>query len=350
MTYRRTARRTRWIAGLLIVVLTGLGGAAGWFVEHSRGPQYQASTDVLVQFWSVQGFLLTGQGSPVSSQDVADAATLATSPDVLELAASRLGNGITGTALASTVTATPQLVSHGITIVATGTAPGQARDASEAVAQAMTDTLNQRIENTAAGLSAVSNGDFRAVLEQRAQVLTSSVQPLEVLQTGTPQQTAPTIKTPVMLAVVGLAAGVLLVIALVFARPVVSRAREAQRLTELPAVPFELPQGGAQVSRLLRRLLESRPDGDLLVLPVDADAEKAARQFAEWSRERALTAADAARVVAGPEPVSAVLDARPDDVAALLLVVPEGTPRRTLADAVALLGTWRPADVVVVPA
>jgi len=188
------------------------------------------------------------------------------------------------------------------------------------------------------------------LVEQRAQVLTSSVQPLEVLRTGTAQQTAPTMKTPVMLAVVGLAAGVLLVIALVFARPVVSRAREAQRLTELPAVPFELPQGGAQVSRMLRRLLESRPQGNLLVLPVDAGAEKAAQQFAEWSRERTLSAADAVRVVAGPEPVSAVLESRPHDVAALLLVVPEGTPRRTLADAVALLGTWRPADVVVVPA
>lgn len=350
MTYRRTVRRTRWVAGLLVAGLTVLGGAAGWEVEHARGPQYQASTDVLVQFWSVQGYLLTGQGSPVSTQDVADAATLATSPDVLDLAASRLGHGTQGTALARTVTVTPQLVSHGITIVATGTTAAQAEQTSQAVATAMTDTLNQRIENTAAGLSAVNNGDFRSVLEQRAQVLTSSVQPLQVLRTGTAQQTSPSTKTPIMLAVVGLAAGVLLVIALVFARPVVSRARDAQRLTELPAVPFETPLGGPRAARMLRRLLDSRPEGDVLVLPVDADAEKAAEQFAEWSRTRTGAAAEAARIVAGPDPVSAVLEPRPAQVAAVLLVVPQGTPRSTLTDAVALLGTWRPADAVVVPA
>jgi capsular polysaccharide biosynthesis protein len=273
VTYRRTIRRTRWIAGLLVAGLTVLGVASGWAVEQARGAQFQASTDVLVQFWSVQGYLLTGQGSTVSTQDVADAATLATSPDVLDLAASRLGKGTDGAALSPAVTVTPQLVSHGITIVATEKTAADAERTSQAVATAMTDTLTQRIGRTAAGLSDVAGGDFRTVLEQRAQVLTNSIQPLQVLRTGTAQQTSPTPKTPIMLGVVGLAAGVLLVIGLVFGRPVVGRARDAQRLVELPSVPFETPQGGPRAGRLLRRLLESRPEGRILIVPVDADAE-----------------------------------------------------------------------------
>lgn len=350
MSYRRTVRRTRWVAGLLVVGLTALGAAAGWEVEHHRGPQFRASTAVLVQFGAVQGYLLTGQGSQVSTQDVADAATLATSPDVLDLAATRLGHGARGTALARRVSATPQLVSHGVTITATGTSAAEAERTSEAVASATTDTFDQRIKATAAGLADLADGDFRRAIEQRAQVLTSSVRPLQVLQTGTAQQTSPTLKTPIMLGVVGLAAGVLLVIAMVFARPVVSRARDAQRLTELPAVPFELPLGGPGVARLVRRLLDSRPDGQILIVPVEAEAEKLAEHFAEWSRKRTDSAAEAARIVAGADPVSTVLEPRPDDVAAVVLLVPEGTARRTVTDAVALLGTWRPADAVVVRA
>jgi capsular polysaccharide biosynthesis protein len=349
--YRRTARRTRWIGGLLVVGLTLIGGATGWAIEHARGPEFEASTDVRVQFWGIETFLLTGQGGTVSGQDVADAATLATSPDVLDLAATRLSDGRNGHALGATVTATPQLTSNGVTIVATGTTAATAERTSAAVAQAMSDTLQKRIAATADSLQGVNGGDFSSILQQRAQVLTRSVAPLQVLRTASPVQTGPTLKTAVTLAVVGLAAGVLLMIALVFIRPVVARSSDVQRLTELPTVSFDRRHGDAAAMRLVRRLLDGRPQGQILVVPVDAGAEKTATEFAEWARRRTDGPTEAARLVATVEPLAVVLDPRParDAVAAVMLVAPQGVSRRVLSDAVALLRTWRAADAVVIP-
>jgi capsular polysaccharide biosynthesis protein len=283
---------------------------------------------------------------------VADAATLGASPDVLDEAAAQLSDGRDGVALATDVTVVPQSNSHSVTIVATGKTAPAARAASEAVAAAMTDILERRISGTADSLADVAGGDFRATLEQRAQVLTTSVQPLQVLQTAPAQQTGPSFKTPVMLAVVGLAAGMLLVIALVFTRPVVTSAREAQRLTQLPAVPLDGGHDRSAAIRLIRRLLDSRPKGQIFVVPVDAEAEKAAQQFADWAREHTASSADAARIVATGEPVDVVIDRRPrvDAVAAVVLIAPRGVSRSALTDSVALLSTWRSADAVVISA
>lgn len=350
MTYRRTVRRTRWIAGLLVVGLTLIGAAGGWALGRARGPQFTASTDVLVQFWDVQTFLLTGQGGAVSSSDVADASTLATSGNVLDLAASRLDDGRDGAALAQDVTAVPESFGNGITITATGTTASSASRTSAAVAAALSDTIQTRINNSAAGLEN-GGGDFGTLVRQRAQALSSSVQPLQVLRTAAAQQTAPTMKTPAMLGIVGLAAGVLLVIALVYARPVVGRPRDVQRLTELPAVPFDARSAAPAATRLVRRLLESRPHGRVLIVPVDAAAEKTAEVFADWARDRTESPQEAARLVAVAEPTGTVLDPRPAPgaVSSVVLVVPAGASRRTVADAVALLRTWRAVDAVVVP-
>lgn len=350
MSYRRTVRRTRRGAGLIVVVLTLGGLVGGWLLEHSRGPEYRASTDVLVQFWGIQGFLLTGQSNAVSSQDVADAATLATSPDVLDLAASQLHDGRDGTALASVVSAVPQSFSNGFSIVATGPTATAARQTSQQVAAATSAVLQQRIASTSTSLSALAQGDLVTSIRQRAQVLTSSVQPLEVLRTAAPTAAGPTATTPLMLGVVGLAAGVLLVIVVSFARPVVHRPRDAQRLTELPAIPFSSPEGGPDASRLLRRLLADRPDGQLLIVPVDGASEERAQEFARWARLRTVESRESARIAVVADPVTLVLDPRsPAEVAAVVLVSPAGVSTRTLSDAVALLRTWRSADVVVVP-
>jgi|1186.fasta_scaffold33606_2 capsular polysaccharide biosynthesis protein len=349
---RRTPRRMRLFAVLLIAVLTVAGGAGGWLAGRMQGPQYQATTQVLVQFWSINSFLLTGQGDTVGSSDVADAAALATSTDVLDAAARRLDDGRTGAELAGDVTATPGVTSHAVSIVATATTAADARTASAEVAAAMIESLDQRISDTAEGVAGTGDSTFAALVQQRAQVLTSSVKPLQALATGEPQQTAPTMKTPVALAMVGLAAAVLILVALTFARPVVGRAREVQRLVELPAVPFAEPLGGAEASGLVRRLFDTRTTGSIVVVPVDAAAEKSARAFAEWMRARTRDAAEAARIVSTPDPAGTVLAPRPagDALGAVVLVAPRGTPRRALTDAVALLSTWRSADAVVVPA
>lgn len=351
-TLRRTPRRTRWIAGLLILFLTAAGGAGGWELGRIQGPQYQATTEVLVQFWSINGFLLTGQGNTVSSDDVADAATLATSADVLADAARRLDDGRTANELAADVTATPETVSHAVTVVATASTADAARRTSAAVTEAMIASVDRQISDTATSLAGNAGGDFGTQVQQRAQVLTTSVRPLQALATGAPEQTAPTLKLPIALAVVGLALGVLIVIAWAFARPVVGRARDVQRLVELPAAPFESPLGGADASRLVRRILDTRETGSILVVPVDAAAEKAASAFADWARARTRDAAEAVRITTAPEPAGTVLGPRPVDgsVGAVVLLAPQGTPRRMLVDAVALMSTWRPVDAVVVPA
>lgn len=349
MIRRRILSAPRWVAFLLVALFTVAGAGAGWAVEHARGPQWQASTEVLVRFWSVESFLLSGQSTPVSSADVADAATLASSRDVLDRAASRLGDGRTGSDLATEVVVTPSATSNAVSIAATETDPATARKTSEAVAAAMIAALQDRITASSQGLTGV-NSDFQTQLRQRVEVLDKSVHPLIALVTTDPQQTAPTKKSLIAFAIVGLAAGTLLVVAVRFTRPTVEEARVAQRLVERPAVPFAPSGDSPEAARLVRRLLDDRPSGSVLVVPVDADAEKTAAAFTDWARTRSSDAAEAARLVSSPEPVGAVLSPRPGpaEVAAVLLVVPRGTTRRALGDAMTLLGSWRSADAVVV--
>jgi capsular polysaccharide biosynthesis protein len=343
-------RRPRVVAGLVVAVLTVLGVGAGWALERARGEEWQAATDVLVRFWSVEGYLLTGQSSPVSAQDVADAATLARSSDVLDRAARLLDDGRSGADLRGAVTVVPQSTAHAVSITATADSATTARRTSEAVATATVDALGDRVQSAADGLSHVAPGDFLVLLEQRAQVLTRSVQPLVPLATSAAEPTSTPVRTMATFGVVGLAAGTLLVVAVRFTRPVVREARDAQRLTERPAVPFGGDGGHPEAARLLRRLLDDRPDGAVVVVPVDAAAEKPAQAFVDWARTRSSGPAEAARLVAGPDPVGVALHPRraPREVAAVLLVVPEGTRRRALADAVAVLPPAWAADAVVV--
>jgi hypothetical protein len=347
---RRLLSAPRWVAALLVAGPALLGVGAGWAVEHARGERFEASTDVLVRFWSVESFLLTGQSSPVNSADVADAATLAASRDVLDLAADRLADGRDGAELSGAVTVVPQATSNAVTITATAGDADTARTTSSAVAAAMIRALQNRIAASTAGLTGTENGEFGVLLGQRSQVLTRSVQPLIALETSEPQQTAPTSTALVAFGIVGLAAGTLLLIGVRFARPTVEEPRMAQRIVERPAVAFGQQAGSPDAARLMRRLLDDRPRGSILVVPVDAEAEKVAQQFADWTRERSRDADEAVRIVAVTDPAGAVLAPRPGPgaVAAVLLVVPRGTTRRALADAVSLLAPWQAADAVVV--
>lgn len=346
---RRRILASRWTAVLLVAAFTLGGAAAGWAVEQAKGAQYQASTDVLVRFWSVESFMLSGQSAQVTSTDVADAATLAGSRDVLDRAAAQLADGQTGSDLAKEVVVTPSDTSNAVTIAATAHDPRTAKQTSEAVATAMIAALKDRISASSQGLTGLSS-DFRTQLQQRADVLNTSVHPLVALATSDARQTAPTTKGLIAFAIVGLAAGTLLVVGVRFARPTIEEARVAQRLVARPAVPFSPSSGSAEAARLVRRLLDDRARGSILVVPVDGESEKAAREVAEWARARSADDREATRIVCAAEPAGAVLAPRPgsDEVAAVLLVVPRGTPRRVLGDAVTLLSTWRPADAVVV--
>jgi capsular polysaccharide biosynthesis protein len=354
---RRRILASRFLAVLLVAVFTVGGAVAGWAVEQAKGPQFQASTDVLVRFWSVESFMLSGQSTQVTSADVADAATLASSRDVLDRAAAELHDGQTGHDLAADVVVTPSATSNAVSITATATDAGTAKRTSAAVAAAMIAALKDRITASSQGLTGVDS-DLSTQLQQRADVLNTSVRPLVALATSDAQQTAPTTKSLIAFAIVGLAAGTLLVVGVRFARPTIDEARVAQRLVGRPAVPFRLSSGSPETYRLVRRLLDDRTRGSILFVPVDGAAEKAAAAVADWARTRSADwdhtrGADdqeAGRIVSGAEPALTVLAPRPgtDQVAAVLLVVPRGTPRRAVSDAVTLLSSWRPADAVVV--
>jgi capsular polysaccharide biosynthesis protein len=346
-----TVRVTPRLAALLVAGFTFLGGAAGWAVQQIQGPEYQVGTDVLVHFWSIDSYLLNGQVNTVTSLDVADAATLASSLDVLRTAAKELDDGRDGADLDTAVTVTAQTTSNSVSIVAADSDPDTARQTSEAVATAMIAAVQDRIAAAEDSLANATAGEFTTAVQQRAQALRTTVEPLEALASGEPQQTAPNGKTPLAMAVVGLAAAALILVGLVFGRPMVGTAREAQRLLEVPAVPFTEGED-PQAARLLRRLLDDRPAGSILVVPVDDATDKAAQQFVTWARNHCSTPAEADRLFVGAEPAGIVLSPRPaqEEVAAVLLLATAGTHRRELTDAAALLKTWRAADAAVLTA
>ena len=350
MTRLRTFRVTPLLATLLVVVLTALGAGAGLVVEHTQSAEYQVNENVLVRFWSIEGYLLTGQANPVDSLDVADVATLASGLGVLDAAAKSLGDGTTGSDLSSSVTVTPQTTSNSVQISATGPTAAKARATANAVGAALMAAVQDQITTAESSLSADrgADSDTAAQLQQRAQALSSTVEPLEALAAGEATQTKPSGKTPLAMGVVGLAAAALVLVGLVFGRPLVGTAREAQRLLEVPAVPFGTGTDQA-AARLLRRLLDDRPAGSVLVVPLDDRAETAAQSFLDWARDLAVDPIETARLELAPEPTGAVLRPRPapEAVAAVLLIAPAGTNRRDLTDGATLLRTWRGADAAV---
>lgn len=335
-------------AAILLTVLLVLGVGAGTVVELVRAPQWEASTDALIRTWSVESLLLTGQPTPVETEDQADAAVVAVSQTVLTRATEALGDGDDWADLAERVTAVPVPTSHFVTITATGPDELAAARTSEAVATAFAQVMRENLTAAAEGLTSTQIGEGDPDIRLRTQLLTWTLQPIQVFRTTQPAQLTPTVQTPIALGIVGLAIGGLVILAMTLLRPSVASARDAQRLLSLPAVGFG-PGGTPDTARLIARLLEAHPKGSLLVAPVTADAEKRGEQVVEWIRER-LDDTAAGRVSLVPEPSGAVLATKPrrGEVAALVLVVPEGTPRQDVSDAEALLSTWHAVDAVVV--
>lgn len=342
--------RPRGIA-IFLVVFAALGAAAGMLVNHVNGSSWESTTAVQVRNWPVDVLLLTGQSNAVTTEDLVDVSILAESEDVLGRASAQLADGRSWVDLTKDTTAEPTASSHVISIKATATSASAAQRTSTVVAAVLTEVVQDQVE-AAAAATAVPAGtptDTDAIVKLRAELLNRTLPPLEVLGTTNPTQKSPTVAMPVALGVAGLAAGVLGIVALMFARPTVERPRDAQRLVTLPAVGFGLPDATEDAARFLHRLLEGRPEGALMICPVAADAEKSAHEFAEWARERTNSDASS-RVRLVPEPTSAVLGTRPRDgeVAAVVLVCPRGTRRDVLADAVAMLAPWCPPSAVVV--
>jgi capsular polysaccharide biosynthesis protein len=301
-------------AGAVIIVsLVVLGVIAGVIWNVVQGPRWTATTNVLIRLSSVDTLLLTGNVDSSNSTDQMDDAFLATSQDILGEVIRQLHPVGGLPQLQKDVNATPQGSSHVIVISATEPDPVTA----------------QRISDTVANT-------FVAAVHTRLTTLAASQPPTRV---------------PTALGIVGLAAGALVVLALSLLGLRVDRPRDTQRLLEVPAVPYDRSDGSAAAARLVQAVLRAHPVGTLLICPVDPEAELAAVRFAGWVREHGQGEQDSPREVRlVPEPASAVVGARPpaQDTAGLLLVVPRGTSRHVLADAAALLNTWRRVDAVAV--
>jgi capsular polysaccharide biosynthesis protein len=352
-------------AGAVIIVsLVVLGVIAGVIWNVVQGPRWTATTNVLIRLSSVDTLLLTGNVDSSNSTDQMDDAFLSTSQDILGEVIRQLHPVGGLLQLQKDVNATPQGSSHVIVISATEPDPVTAQRISDTVANTFVAAVRTRLTTLAASLQptavpavpvtaaiaspALTSAD--ADVLARARLIASTVQPLQVFHDQLPSQQPPA-RVPAALGIVGLAAGALVVLALSLLGLRVDRPRDAQRLLEVPAVPYDRSDGSAAAARLVQAVLRAHPVGTLLICPVDPEAELAAVRFAGWVREHGQGEQDSPREVRlVPEPASAVVGARPpaQDTAGLLLVVPRGTSRHVLADAAALLNTWRRVDAVAV--
>ena len=197
----------------------------------------------------------------------------------------------------------------------------------------MIDALQDRITASADGLSAEDNGEFAVLLDQRARVLTESVQPLVALATGDAAADRPDV-------------------------PDRGRVRHRRPGRRRPA-GHRRPLRPAE-----HRGAPGRASGSSSV-PPSASAATAARRprgwsadcsttgrrarcsssrstptrrrtparSSSWARKRSTDVAEAARLSSVAEPAGAVLAPRPktDEVAAVLLLAPKGTARRALS-------------------
>jgi capsular polysaccharide biosynthesis protein len=342
-----TVRNAAVVMGVLLVLGTVLGFAA----DRIRPAEWQASSDVLIRTWSIDSLLLTGQPATLTTADQADAALVAVSEPVLTRALRSLGSDQDWHVFAETVTASPQLSSHVVTITASGPDAATAEARADAVANSFAALRKEQLDDAARGLVASQTGAADESLRQRSQLLIWSTQPVEVFRTAVPEQTSPSTTAPAAGGVVGLAVGALVVLGLSLGRPAIARPRDAQRATGLPALDFdsgaESLDTGAGIARMLTQFDEDGRRGAVLLCPVGAEAEKSAELVAEWARRRGYGSTPAEVL---PEPTTAVLRTRPKPsaVMTLLLVAPAGTSREALRDAVDLLDRWRRADAVVV--
>lgn len=354
-------------AAAIMITLSLFGALLGVLINLAQTPKWTASTSVMVKVGEQDKFALNGEWSSPNFEDQIDLASVATNQDALITVARRLNLPDSLADLQENVTASPKGSSHVIVFSATQPDPELAQRVADAVATNFVEDSQRNMESLLQSLPPVPapasapDDDHPAGAEPapappgpdpeivaRASLLSNTIKPLQVFHDDLPSRPSPA-RTPAALAVVGLAAGALVVLALTFLGQRVDRARDAQRLLSLPAVDYDRSGNCPDADRLVSAMLREQPSAELLVCPVDPDSELAAVRFAGWVRKQGEGEDDrVVRLV--PDPTSAVVGGRPAEgsVAGLLLVVPRGTPRQSVSDSVELLRTWVPASGVVV--
>ncbi len=237
-------------SAVVLATLTLLGVAAGLVVNLAQGPRWNASTNVLVRVASPDDILLTGNAYPISIADQIDASALATSQAVLLQAARVLGERGGLTAMQKHVAAAPQGSSHVIVIQATQPDPVTAQRYADVVAATYVSVTEQQLAAFAASLPPPAPGDTQgSEVLRRAQLITRTLQPLQVFHSDQPTRLS-RVQAPVALGIVGLGAGVLVVLAMTFLGRRIDRSRDAQRLLTPPAVDYHQDGGGTAAKRL----------------------------------------------------------------------------------------------------
>lgn len=353
-------------AAAIMITLALVGALLGFLVNLIQPPKWSATTSVMIKVGQQDRYALNGDWSDPSYEQQIDLGSIATNQDALIAVARQLNLPDSLADLQKNTGAYPKGNSHVLVFSATQADPELAQRVADALATNFVESSQRNLEallqslppepakpiedDHPAGTPAVPppppgpDPDIVA----RAALLTNTIKPLQVFHDDLPNRPSPA-RTPAALAVVGLAAGALVVLALTFLGQRVDRPRDAQRLLSLPAVNYDRSGNCPDVERLVTAMIRAQPRSELLVCPVDPDSELAAVRFAGWVRKQGEGKDDRiVRLV--PDPTSAVVGARPAEgsVAGLLVVVPRGTPRQAVSDSIELLRTWVPASGVVV--
>ena len=372
-----------WRLLWLPVVATVLGAAAGVAVSLAGGPSWEAETTVAFTPPSQDPLVFPGANPASADRELADAAALATSEAVLAPAASRLGTEQDWTVLRDATTVTPSPGSGVITIACTAADREGAATRVDAVVTAFADVTRQAVvdeatrtaEAAAAGNAPATEEDL-ADIRARAEVLARTADPVRVLSTTPPDQTAP---APVRDAATGGVLGLLLaatLLAVRSARPSqVSTGHDARELLGLPSGVIRAGQvapGSEQLIEDLQRLEGRRPGHRVVVVPAGAASVAAAQEVAAVLRdtipahrtadEHVLpdgaaadgTAADRADpftswVRVTGDPSASIVGPLLEEATAVVLAVRRGAPVREVRTAQRLGRQWqRSPDAVIV--
>ena len=367
-----------WELLWLPVVGTVLGATAGVAVSLAGGPSWEAESTVAFTPPSQNPLVFPGANPASADRELADAAALATSETVLVPAASRLGTE-DWTVLRDATTVTPAWGSGVITIACTAADREDAAARVDAVVTAFADATRQAVvdeatrtaDAAAAGdTPATGQGDL-ADIRARAEVLARTADPVRVLSTTPPTQTAP---APVRDAATGGVLGLLLAatfLAVRRARPSqVSTGHDAGELLGLPAGVIRAGQvvpGSERLIEDLQRLEGRRPGHRVVVVPAGPASVAAAQEVAAVLRDtipahRAADEhipADAAGADRGTsvtswvrvtgDPSATIVDPLLEEATAVVPAVQRSAPVREVRTAQRLGRQWRrPADAVIV--
>lgn len=352
-------------AAVLLVAFTLLGAGAGVLVGVAKGPQWKATSTVLVQ-WTpsdVLSLLLNGSATQVGPDDLTDVAGSIDNPAVLSAVATRLGDGSTSDEISRSLSADPVAASHLITITATATTGERAESIAGAAANTLAAVEKAAVTAATGNLPAAGTSPDAAQLQLRAQLVGSRVDPVRLMGRTSAVRTSPSSTTPVALAVVGLAAAGLIVIGLSL------RGTRRQQAVGIRLVPLvRLPRGASTADTVAAATgaLPGWPHAAITIEPVGDDARPAAERLALRLRSERATLSrgvgvgepeDGSIVVttasigagAGHEAVEAVeavadADAAADGATHVLVVT---SVNGVLPDGVVALAERRRADLVV---